>query len=467
MSLFTLVGSCLAVGWPQWRGPDRSGTVKNVPELIRDVPAEGLRPVWLNREDLSSGGGWASPIISDGKVFQYVHAQTRQEGVVLPSPQFPPLSDEELEAMPEQERQQYETNRRAESIDRRSKQYRFSDRIVCLKALNGELVWKSDLPGEVTRWRHSSTPVVFGDGLIYVSARRAVRCLDLAGGELVWETSLNVIPDQNEPLTSSPVVTGDRVVLLAGNLVGLNLEGEVIWEVESESPDAFYSSPAMWHSEDGPRVIANLDGIHTVCIDPNDGHELWRIESLAERSTPVVIDDELITYGRSRKGGLRKYEMSADGAELAWEVNRLADAGSSPVVSGDRVFVQGDRYLAAYELSDGKSVWRTSISRDRPRYTSPIAAGNVVFYTFGGILAYSATSDQFSPLFDLRADEDGVLKTLESLRDSLHSADVGVDPERELQKQHGPRDCVSPAFADGQLILRLQRGLACYDLAPH
>jgi hypothetical protein len=32
---------------------------------------------------------------------------------------------------------------------------------------------------------------------------------------------------------------------------------------------------------------------------------------------------------------------------------------------------------------------------------------------------------------------------------------------------HGPEQCVSPAFADGKLYLRLNRGLVCYDLTDN
>ncbi len=272
-----------------------------------------------------------------------------------------------------------------------------------------------------------------------------------------------------QPINSSPLVADDRVVVLAERLIALDAkDGTLVWTSEAMQKSAVNSSPALWQSKQGLRIIGHLKDAGTVCVDAADGRELWRVESHAGDSTPVVWGDVLLTYGGSRKGGLRRYDMTDKSAELKWTSNRFADQGSSPVIANGRVFVQGEKNFACLNLEDGEILWQTTLDRNQPRYTSPIAAGNLVFYTFGGVLCVSANADDFTPEFDARINALGLLASEDYFRqelklDSLSQAEAEQQWNRHVVSQ-GPQDCVSPAFSAGRLYLRLNRGLICYDM---
>ena len=149
----------------------------------------------------------------------------------------------------------------------------------------------------------------------------------------------------------------------------------------------------------------------------------------AGQSTPIVAGDFLLTYGSSRKSGLTAYRLAADAPdkqpELVWQFQRAADSGSTPVVRNDAVFVQGEKRLAKVRLSDGKTLWQTTMKISNPRYTSLIAAGDQLFFGWEGLLSIKAEGDDFVQLYDAKVDGDSVLIGSDALRAKLKLESVG------------------------------------------
>ena len=55
---FLLVNTALAdpgADWPQWRGPDRNGVIRDSPPILDRWPEDGPRLVW-HVKDIPSGG---------------------------------------------------------------------------------------------------------------------------------------------------------------------------------------------------------------------------------------------------------------------------------------------------------------------------------------------------------------------------------------------------------------------------
>lgn len=69
---------------------------------------------------------------------------------------------------------------------------------------------------------------------------------------------------------------------------------------------------------------------------------------------------------------------------------------------------------------------------DRPRYTSPIAAGTQVFYAWDGLLAFEATAEKWNVHYDGKMNEAGLLAS----RD-YHWKDIGLTEadKQELKKR--------------------------------
>ncbi|QDU60817.1 outer membrane biogenesis protein BamB [Planctomycetes bacterium Pan216] len=460
-----------AADWNQWRGPLRDGVAPTSPPLIESLPKEGLLPTW-KYDDVPSGfeGGWSSPVIADGKVYLYSHQRIKLEETEPPKRKFPWLPPDKRGHLTAEEYKEYEVNRRKEDFEMGTRFYRFEEFLHCLDAATGKVVWKDTRPSSYTRFVHSGTPAAV-DGKVYIaSAARKARCFDAKSGDLVWETT---IPGDfhDEFFMSSFAVVDGVAVAQVGTLCGLDAEsGKVLWQLEGDSARMYHSSPVFWDGPKGKRIIANIGGDKTVCVEPKTGRECWRVESMANQSSPVISGDMMITYGGSRKKGLRCFKLQEDKAEPAWVYQGLSDSGSSPVIVGKNVFVQGERRLAAVDLETGKAHWRTTLDYAKPRYTSLLAGDNKVIYAMEGILIFEASDERFEPLIEARVGPEGRLASEDVIRKLVGLGSEGVDPEKAQSifqnkvVKAGPLLCSTPALADGKLYVRLRDSVVCYDL---
>jgi outer membrane protein assembly factor BamB len=263
-------------------------------------------------------------------------------------------------------------------------------------------------------------------------------------------------------------------IVMAGHLFGLEADtGNMHWEGDPQQTRGSHSSPVLWESAGRSRLIVNLAGGWTGCFDPADGRELWRVKSEAGQATPVVVGDRLITYGNSRAQGLRCFALTEAGAEQFWMYRGIQDKGSSPVVVGDKVYVQGETRLACIDLETGSADWSDYLDVANPQFSSPIAADCKVLYAYESLVCVRATPEGFTPLFDARFGEDGLMAGEETFRRLLKLDDLAVEPngaeeaEKRLVRHLGrnaPLPCASPAIADGRIYLRMKNGVACYDL---
>jgi outer membrane protein assembly factor BamB len=468
--------SLIAGDWNQWRGAQRDGTDPDSPPLIGKLPSDGLQPLWTSASEIPTGGsgGWSSPVVAGGRVFVFAHVREKKQNVELPPRKFPDLTEEQEAALSPDELSQYEANRRREQIAQRELGFSWTERIDCYDAASGELVWRNQASSKATRFPQSGTPAVVDGRVIVHGARGGLRAIDAATGDVVWQVQL---PGEfaGEHHASSIAVADGVAVVAAGLIYGVSAaDGKLLWQFGEAAEENSSSSPVVWQHGDRSFVIANFDRGTTVCLDPRDGRQLWEVKSEAGRSTPVVVGDRVITYGNSRKGGLRCYEMSLDGAEQLWTSTAAADEGCSPVVVGEHVYAHGDRKVVCVDLASGKTQWRRELDRERPRYTSLVAADDKVIFAAEGLLLFAASPGEYEPLIDARIDKTGRVASEEQLRkllkiDELERTAEGQKQAESLWRKEvlssGPAQCISPALADGRIFLRLKSGrVACYDL---
>jgi outer membrane protein assembly factor BamB len=421
----------LLADWPQWRGEGRNGFDAHSPRLMTELPAEGLTPLWINKETVAEGRGegWSSPVVAEGRVYFYSHA--------------------------------------------RGKDDKREEHIFCLNANTGEEVWHKTIASRATKVTQSGTPAVVSGRVFVLGAGRMARCLDAASGDELWSREL---PGEggDEPWHASFAVADNVAIVFAGRLFGLNAEnGEVLWQGEDAAKEGVHGSPALANIDGEQLAIAHVGQGETVALDLKSGKQRWRVKTEAVASSPVIVGDLLVTLGQSRKGGLRCYRMSGEDAKLVWKNQSLADPGASPVVVGEHVYAQGERKLACLRLSDGEVAWTTELPIEQPRYTSLLAADGQVFYAFDSLLAFAADPQEYRALYHGRLDKQGLLADEQTLRktlkleDELVSSDVKAADKlwKEKLGDCGPYTCTSPAIADGRLYLRLRQGIACYDLS--
>ena len=457
--------------WNQWRGSNRDGLAVDSPRLIGALPAEGLRPVWKS-EAIRSGraGGWGSPVVAEGKVYLFAHerVQLREPG----KKKYPWLAPEKRTGMSAEEYAEYEVNRRNED-EAHAKAYQFRELVYCLDGRTGGTLWKNEADSLYSRFPQSGSATVMGDRLYILGAGLHARCLDAQTGNEIWSQRLEG-EFRDEFFQSSIAIAEGVVVLMCQGLIGLDVAtGKPLWTGDAKALRGSHSSPVVWKHEGRELIVVNVASGRTACVDPRSGEELWRVASAAGVSTPLIVGNRLLTYGNSRKGGLRCFEMSAEGATPVWEFHGTADKGSSPVAVGESVFVQGERKLACVSLETGRAEWSTTLDLSRPQYTSLIAADGKVFYALEGLLCFNASREGFEPLIEAKMDAAGLMAPESVFRarlglDALEKEPGGLEESvRLLQKtigRAGPVACVTPAIAGGRLYLRVSDGIVCYDL---
>ena len=472
VAVLFLASSTFAGSWNQWRGPNRDGVAPDSPPLTRLGVDEALTPSWISEPISSSfNGGWGSPVVDAGRVYVYIHSKTRKEGVELGKAKYPWLPPDKRGHLTPAEYEQYEVNRRDED-EERAKAEIFTETLYCFDAATGKTLWKNVKSSIYTRFVQSGTPtVVDGRVLVLVPGRKA-RCYDAAKGELLWETKL---PGdfRDEFMMSSFAVTDGVAAVLAGRLVALDVKtGAILWEGDAKATRGEHSSPVVHRHGEAASFVANVAG-DTASFDAKTGKEHWRVKSSASGSTPIVVGDKLVTYGSSRRGGLRCYQISAAGVEEKWVYSGAADQGSSPVVVKGYVYVQGERRLACIDLNTGDEKWTADLPLNDPRYTSLIAADDKILYALEGLLWFAADPTGYKPIAALKMDDKGVVATEAAHRKRLNLDELKAKPDGEKRSDNiyrdkvasqGPVQCTSPAIADGRLFVRLKNGIACYEL---
>jgi outer membrane protein assembly factor BamB len=465
--LLTMICSVVrADDWPQWLGPNRSGFVSDESQNPIQLPERGLNPVWKTSEPLR--GGWGSPIVVGDRVFLFTYRSRSREGMKLPEPKYPELTADEKKEMTADDVAKYEADRSRESADRTRASTVFEDHVLCFDLKTGEQIWDVHWEGRLVQWGQSSTPTAHMDRLLVVGSDREVHAIAQSDGKPIWTSQFQTPVELREPISSSVAIAGDLAIVLADRLRAIKLEtGETAWEKPPETCGGMHSSPAIWQSQDGPVAIVNLAGGKTVGVQAKSGEELWRLDTLAERSSPVVAGDRLVTFGGSRKGGVRCYELGETPNEL-WKYQRLADPGSSPSVSNNRVVVAGDKVVVCLDLETGKSLWTEQLDLAQSQYSSPLTIGQTALFADQGLWFFDLSDSSPRPAIEARFDANGLMASPDQHRGKLDLEKLEPAEREEIWKSkivdRGAVECTSPAIANGHLIVRLKTGLACYRL---
>lgn len=460
-------GNASANDWPQWLGPTRTGTASaDRLEILDRLPPSGLAPEWRTRQPLA--GGWGSPIVSANRVFLFTYHSRPREGVTLSEPDYPALPPEKKAEMSPEELSRYDAAQAREAATRARASTLFEDHLHAFDLKTGEPLWETHWEGRYVRWGQSSTPAASNGVLYVVGSDRQVHAVAEADGAAVW-TTRRPAPELDEPVSSSVLVAEGKAIVLLDTLRAFDLKtGDLAWDA-GENCIGVHSSPSLWPGPEGAVAVVNIKGSKTVGVRASDGHELWRLDTGAENSTPVISGNRMLTYGTSRKGGVGCYELGTTPPRKLWSYHRAADPGSSPSVSGETVVVAGDATLTCLDLETGKPIRSDRLDLAKSEFSSPLIAGDRVILADQGLWIVRPTAERSDPAIEARFNAAGVMATPDQ-----HRAWLGLnklDPARretvwkEEVINRGLVECTSPALADGRLILRLKTGLASYRIA--
>ncbi len=166
----------------------------------------------------------------------------------------------------------------------------------------------------------------------------------------------------------------------------------VAWKIKLPGPGA--STPIIW--DDKIFLTCGVEGKNTVVCYDRSGKELWHTGLDSEKagkhkkatgSNPSCVTDGTHVYAYFKTGTLVCLDMSG---KLVWQQNLQSlygedtlwwDLGTSPVLTKNQVVVavmhSGPSYLAAFDKTNGKQVWKQDRNLGAPSeaaqsYSTPV-----------------------------------------------------------------------------------------------
>ena len=321
--------------WPQWRGPNRDGSVA-ARARVEDWPA---RAVLLWERDV--GEGYSGPVVAGDRV--WVH--TRRGGQEV---------------------------------------------VSSLSLGDGEELWTRRYAAPYEQ--HSSarghgrgpyaTPSVAGGRLFTLGITATLLAWDADTGTLLWRQNYSGEFDPAFPYfgaSASPLVWGGLCFVHFGGqkeeslgragrgaMVALNVEdGRERWRWTGDSA-ALGASPVIQAIGGQPQLVFKARG-SIVGADPRTGKELWQIpfEVGQENTivTPLFVGEVLVTSDYQK--GMYAWRIERQGetwsARELWQHGEESIFTSSPVVAGDLVVGLSELrrgQLFGLDPGDGRMMWR-------------------------------------------------------------------------------------------------------------
>jgi len=304
-----------AADWPQWRGPDRNGVAPDGPKLLDAWGKKGPKKLW-DSEKLPAGGpaGYSCPVIVDGRVYAFVDSKFSVpfEHRTFSGGALAGLGG--LVKMPPQE---------------------LTDKIEA--ARTGEQ--RKTLKGkELRAWRDKWIP----DNLDAEQQKKYKRFAQIRidQGEKAWSLDL---------LGKLATIAGKKFASQAELdewLKTNGIEGELRKAVVKRIPTAVTKSDDMF-----------------VCLDAKTGETKWKrkdpgfYQYWGFSGTVAVADGRCYCIGAA--GEL--YSIDAAKGEIVWQVKAVKGGTHTSVLVHDGKVIVLGRTMAAFDVKDGKEVWRKKI----------------------------------------------------------------------------------------------------------
>ena len=308
--------------WPQWRGPNRDGSV------LTALPAEWPDAL-TKRWETPVGTGHASPAVSGNRV------------VVIAR-----QGDQEI--------------------------------VRALDVVSGKEIWRAAYPAPYTinsaAWAHGagpkSTPAIAGGRVFTLGIGGILSAFDLASGTLIWRIPApGVLPLYGT--ATSPLVDGTSVIAHVGGhdrgaLTSFDAAtGKPRWQWKGDGPG--YGSPIIATFGGVRQVIAQTQK-YLVGLDASSGALLWQLpfaDDFEQNAfTPVVFQELLINGGIDQP--LTAIRPKLDGGkwitETVWTNPQTPMFMSSPVLIGGTIYgltMRNKGQFVAIDAASGKTLWST------------------------------------------------------------------------------------------------------------
>jgi len=308
--VLVLCSAARAADWPQWRGPARNGLSSETGLNWAWGPA-GPRRLWTAQV----GQGFSSVAVSGGRLYTMGNDGSR-------------------------------------------------DSVFCLDALTGRQIWRFSYacgPGDYEGPR--ATPTVAGGRVYTLSREGEAHCLKAANGQLVWRRDLRGEMRAEPPrwgFAGSPLLAGSLVLYNVGTAgIAVNAgTGKTVWA--SGPRQAGYASPVPF-TAGGKRGVALFVAWGIVAVNPEDGRPLWQhpweTSFGVNAADPIFSGDQVFISSDYGRGGA-VLRISGPRPQRVWENREMKNHFNSCVLIGGSLYGNDENTLKCVDFRTGAERWR-------------------------------------------------------------------------------------------------------------
>ncbi len=330
--LLALALTASAADWPQFRGPDSTGTAPGA-----QIPAQPK----IDWSAPLPGRGLASPIVVGEKIFVTCSSGPRQERL----------------------------------------------HVICFRAADGTQLWERQLQATGRTMSHpktavaACTPCSDGRRVFALWSSNDLAAFDL-DGNLLWVRGLTAdYPNASNSLgmASSPIVIGETVIAMIENdsesyTLGLDVKtGRNLWKLDRPKA-ANWTSPVPFRADEKAAPVALLQSSKgLLAVDAASGSRLWEYGEGASTMSSSVVAAGVIYAPSNGVTALRPQASGSAPAQL-WRSKQTNPSTISPVVLAGRLFsVNGAGVITTTDAQTGDGGWKLRLTG--PFSGSPVGAG--------------------------------------------------------------------------------------------
>jgi outer membrane protein assembly factor BamB len=369
------------LNWPQFRGPDASGTGTGSPPIAWDGES-GKNILWKVE---IPGLGHSSPIIWGDRIF-VTSAVAKSGSSTLKVGLYGDIT-------PVQDEGKQNFN------------------VYCIDRKTGKILWERTAasgPPKIKRHPKSThaspTPATDGKHLIVSFGSEGLFAFDL-NGKLLWKKDLGVLdsgyyvaPEAQWGFASSPVIHEGVVIIQAdvqkdSFVAALEINtGKELWRTPRNDVPT-WGTPAVMpytaRSAKSLQVVVN-GWKHIGGYDFNTGKELWRLTGGGDIPVPTpVLQNDLIVITNAHGSKRPIYAIRTDAAgditgshtAIAWSVDLAGNYMQTPLLDkGIGYFCFDNGILTVYQLTTGERLYQQRLGGGTSGFTSSSVAAGDRFY---------------------------------------------------------------------------------------
>jgi len=366
--LITLFASVAIPGmadWPQWRGPNRNGTVTDSPSLPAELTdANAPKSLWeFTGIPSDHFGGHGSVAVVNGKLYVSVvwHRDEPTDIRKIDSRVTSKLGYRGTKNLPpevvkkmEHDRMNLSRRMRGAALDEYAKKW--VEENIDTKT---QLSLGSWIAGRFKKGK-SAIPLAVYDVLLGVSKKTFKDQAEMEA----WVNAQDFSPEIKEQVIAAVPDTKREAndVIICVNAAS----GKEIWRYEVAGYPSGRGSSSTPAVADGKVYAALSENLY--CVDAETGKEIWKTPLKGRKgpaSSPLIHQGKVFL----QQNYLTAYDAESGGG--IWQNKEVKGANQSPAIWKDTILCNSSKELIGVDAETGKTIWKKPGGGDG----TPVVAG--------------------------------------------------------------------------------------------